>query len=147
MSLLPYSTSSLLFLTSHHYELTIKCCQERIKGQRAPSHALDWYQVPLWLLLGHVTFTEVIFSPIKRLKLIRIWCPERSANFYSVFSRGNSKKKKKIFCIVCFEAVAQGTMSLVFNINNRKNERTSQEFPFGANGHEEEKQHFVFVDF
>ena len=37
----------------------------------------------------------------------------------------------------CFEAVAQGAMLLVFNINNRKNERTSQEFPFGANGHEE----------
>ena len=37
--------------------------------------------------LGYVNFTKVIFRPIKRLKLIRNWCPERSAKFYSTLSR------------------------------------------------------------
>ena len=34
-----------------------------------------------------MNFTKVIFRPIKRLKLIRNWCPERSAKFYSTLSR------------------------------------------------------------
>ena len=37
--------------------------------------------------LGQVNFTKVIFRPIKRLKLIINWCPERSAKFYSTLSR------------------------------------------------------------
>ena len=88
---------SFLFLTSHHYELTIKCYQERIKGQRAPSHALDWYQVLLWLLLGHVNCTKVIFSPITRLILVSVGL--RKLLFSACDSRGNSTVAITIFCI------------------------------------------------
>ena len=35
------------------------------------------------------------------------WFLERSASFYSVLSRENSTVAIKIFCSVCFEAVAR----------------------------------------
>ena len=40
--------------------------------------------------LGYTNFTKAIFRPIKRLKLIVRWFPERSANFYLVLSRKNN---------------------------------------------------------
>ena len=38
-----------------------------------------------------MNFTEHIFRPIKRLKFIGRWFPERSANFYSVLSRESDR--------------------------------------------------------
>ena len=35
----------------------------------------------------YVNFTNVIFRPIKRLKLFGNWFPERSVNLYLVLSR------------------------------------------------------------
>ena len=46
--------------------------------------------------LGYLNFTKVIFRPIKRLKLIRSWFLERSANLYSVLSRENSTSPLQI---------------------------------------------------
>ena len=54
-----------------------------------------------------MNFTKAIFRPIKRLKLIGIWFPERTANVYSVLSRENSTVAITIFCIFCFELVAR----------------------------------------
>ena len=39
---------------------------------------------------GYVNTTKVLFRPIKRLKLIGTQFPERSANFYSLFSSENN---------------------------------------------------------
>ena len=46
--------------------------------------------------LGYVNFTNAFFRPIKRLKSIVRWFPERSANFYLVLSR----KKNGTFCFI-----------------------------------------------
>ena len=55
-----------------------------------------------------MNFTKVIFRPVKRLKLIGSWVPERTANFYSVLSRENSTLTITIFCIFRFEVIARG---------------------------------------
>ena len=47
--------------------------------------------------LGYVNFTKVIFRPIKRLKLIRNWCPGRSLNF---IQRCQERPREKIFARV-----------------------------------------------
>ena len=46
--------------------------------------------------LGYLNFTEHIFKPIKRLKFIGSWFPERSANFYSVLSRESDRTQGRI---------------------------------------------------
>ena len=42
------------------------------------------------------------------MKLVESLFLERPENFYSVFSRKNLTVVIKIFCIVCFDAVARG---------------------------------------
>ena len=62
------------------------------------------------------------------MKLIGSWFLERSANFYSVLSRENSKVSIAIFYIVCFETVMLG-LDVISN-NQFKNVVTSQELDF-----------------
>ena len=62
------------------------------------------------------------------MKLIGSWFLERSANFYSVLSRENSKVSIAIFYIVCFETVMRG-LDVISN-NQFKNVVRSQELDF-----------------
>ena len=56
----------------------------------------------------YVNFIKPIFRPIKRLKVIGSWSPERSSNVYSVLSREKSTATIITFCTVSFETVARG---------------------------------------
>ena len=87
----------------NRFPYPLKCLprgQDRIIRQRGKSQAHP---------LGYVNcFTNVIFRPVKRLKLIENLFSEKSAKLYSGFSRGNSTVVITIyFCIVCFEAVVR----------------------------------------
>ena len=107
----------------NRFPYPLKCLprgQDRIIRQRGKSQAQP---------LGYVNcFTNVIFRPVKRLKLIENLFSEKSAKLYSGFSRGNSTVVITIyFCIVCFEAVVRelGDIS-----NNRLKCAGFQEYDF-----------------
>ena len=64
----------------------------------------------------YVNFIKPIFRPMKRLKVMGSWSPERSSNVYSVLSRENSTANIITFCTVSFETVARGLGDV---LNNR----------------------------